>query len=157
MYESSEAAWIDMPNYSPMDHNGAWEVSPEQYVSAFNLAPASCTGRCEAGGVARVWVAPHNGTISIRGRVLNARGGNGVNAVVNLVSGRNVSQIWPLSGGRQFVAGTNQLGFITDTDRVSVAAGDMIRFEIHANGQSADGTASWTPSVGYVDFPAYID
>jgi hypothetical protein len=156
MFESSESTWSNMPRYSPVDNNGAWEVSPAQYVSAFDLAPAGCTGSCDTGGVARVWVAPQRGTISIRGRVLksDASGGSGVYAAINLVSGQNVTQIWPASRGTQFIRGKDQAGYSTDVDNVSVAPGDMIRFEVNANGESAHDAISWTPSVAYTSAPA---
>ncbi len=151
MYESSDSTWINIPRYSPTDHNGAWEVNPGQFVSAFELAPAAGTDNANTGGVARVWVAPRAGTISIRGHVLksNANGGAGVYAVVNLVSGKNVTQIWPASGARQLIAGNDQAGYATDVKSVSVAAGDQIRFEVTAIGDSAHDTVSWTPSVAY--------
>ncbi len=69
---------------------------------------------------------------------------------VNLVSGRNVTQIWPSQGGRQLIAGTDQVGYATNVDNVQVAAGDSIRFEVHASGETSNGLLSWTPSVGYV-------
>ncbi len=151
MFEPSDSTWTNMPRYSPADYNGAWEVSPAQYVSAFNLAPASCTGSCNTGGVARVWTAPHGGTISIRGRVLKSDtgGGDGVYAVINLVSERNVTRIWPASSGKQRIAGTDQEGYVTDLNGVSVASGDQIRFEVSAAGDNSYDTVSWTPSVGY--------
>jgi len=80
----------------------------------------------------------------------DARGGNGVYAAINLVSGRNVTQIWPPSNARQLIAGTDQVGYSTNADNISVAPGDVIRFEITANGDNAHDTASWTPSVAYV-------
>ena len=152
MYQTSESTWANLPHYSRTHENGAWRASESQYVSAFNLAPASCDGNCNKGGVARVWTAPRRGTISIRGRVLksDARGGNGVYAAINLVSGRNVTQIWPPSNGKQFIAGTDQVGYSTNADNISVAPGDVIRFEITANGDNSHDTASWTPSVAYV-------
>ncbi len=131
MYETSDSTWTNIPKFSPRDYNGAWEVSPAQYVSAFNLAPARSGGNWDTGGVARAWVAPRRGTISLRGRVLksDARGGTGVYAVINLVSGRNVTQI---------------------VNNISVSPGDTIRFEITANGNNSYDTVSWTPSVAYV-------
>ncbi len=156
MYERSESAWANIPGYSSLEYNGTWEVSPNQYVNAFNLAPASCTGACDTGGVARVWVAPRRGTINIRGHVLksDSRGGSGVYAVINLVSGRNVTQIWPASGGKQLVAGSDRVGYATDVDSVSVAPGDMIRFEVNANGDNSHDTTSWTPSIAYTSLSA---
>ena len=157
LYEPSESTWTNMPVFSTTDYNGAWEVSPAQYVSAFNLAPASCSGSCDTGGVARAWVAPRDGTVSIRGQVLKSdeRGGSGVDAVIHLVSGRTVTQIWPASGGKQLIAGTDHVGFATDADNVQVSAGDMIRFEVTANGDNSHDTVSWTPSVAYVASRAF--
>lgn len=152
LYESSDSTWSEMPRFSATNSNGAWEVSPTQYISAFNMVPASCTGGCNSGGVARAWVAPRRGIISIRGRVLKSDGGggNGVFASVNLVSGRTTTQIWPAPSGRQFVAASDQIGYATDIDNILVNAGDIIRFEVHANGENAYDTVSWTPSLAYV-------
>ncbi|HEY2467104.1 MAG TPA: hypothetical protein VGI45_04565 [Terracidiphilus sp.] len=153
MYEVSPAHWTDIQGYSPSDYNGAWEVSPEQYVSAFALVPASCDAPCNTGGVARVWVAPYSGTVDIRGRVLksDAQGGTGVFAQINLVSGRNVSHLWPSTlGRRQSIAGTDQVGYPANVNNIEVRAGDMIRFEVNANGQNFYDTVSWTPSVAYI-------
>jgi hypothetical protein len=36
-------------------------------------------------------------------------------------------------------------------DSIHVAQGDVVRFEVHANGDNAHDDVSWTPSVGYVD------
>jgi hypothetical protein len=152
MYQAHDSMWAEMPNYSAELHNGAWQGEGGQSVSAFNLAPARCTGTCSTGGVARAWVAPQSGTVSIRGRVLNAegQGGTGAYAAINLVSGKNVTQIWPAPGSRQLLANSNVAGFETDLDSVAVNAGDMIRFEIHGNGDGANQRVSWTPSVGYI-------
>jgi hypothetical protein len=152
MYESSGSTWTNIPRFTPVHDNGAWEMSPTQYVSAFNLAPAGCAGSCDTGGVARVWVAPYRGTVSVRGRVLksDARGGDGVYAVINLVSGRNVTQIWPATGGKQLVGGADRVGYATNLDNISVAPGDMIRFEVSAKGDNSYDATSWTPSVAYV-------
>ena len=152
LYQSADSTWNELPRYSATVENGAWMKSVGQFVSAFNLQPASCTGNCTTGGVARAWVAPRTGTISIRGHVLKAdsRGGNGVHASINLLSSRGTAQIWPESGGRQLIAGSDQAGYGTDIDSIRVNAGDVLRFEVHANGDSSNDEVSWTPSVGYV-------
>jgi hypothetical protein len=105
--------------------------------------------------VARVWVAPHDGRVDVRGQVLksDAGGGAGVDAAINLVSGRNVVHLWPANGSIQFIAGDDQLGQATDVSNISVHAGDMIRFEVTAVGQNLYDTVSWTPSVAYVSPP----
>ena len=152
MYETSSSTWADLPLYSPTDYNGAWEVSSAQYVSAFALAPASCGTNCNTGGVARVWVAPHDGSVDIRGRILksDARGGAGVYAEINLVSGQKVNRLWPAVDGVQFIDGGDQLGYATDVSGIAVRAGEMIRFEVTANGENFYDTVSWTPSIAYV-------
>jgi hypothetical protein len=151
LYESSQATWAEMPHYSASDNNGAWETSPAQYVSAFNMAPGNCTGSCDGSGVARVWVAKNPGAISIRGHALSSSGQGGEMMVaINLVSGRGVMQIWPSQGGGKSIAGADQVGYATNVDNVQVAAGDSIRFEVHASGKTSNGALSWTPSVGYV-------
>jgi hypothetical protein len=153
LYESSVSNWSDLPQYSATLENGAWLKGDSQFVSAFNLLPASCSGACTTGGVARAWAAPRAGTVSIRGRVLKSdpRGGNGAQASVNLVSLRGVTQVWPPAGGRQLIASTDQTGYATDVDAIRVAQGDVLRFEVHANGDNARDSVSWTPSIGYVD------
>lgn len=150
-YETANGTWADMPRYAATDNNGAWEAGTSQYVSAFNMAAAVCTGNCNS-GVARAWVAPHAGTVSIRGRVLKSNGqsGTGMKAAVNFVSGRNTISLWPGQGGKQLIAGTDQSGYATDVDNVQVAAGDVIRFEVHGSEDSANDVVSWTPSIGYV-------
>jgi hypothetical protein len=152
LYESGDSTWNDMRQYSASLENGAWLKGNTQYVSAFNLQPASCSGRCTTGGVARAWVAPHDGTVSIRGHVLklHAQGGNGTTASISLVSLRGETQIWPATTGRQLIAAGNQAGYGTDVDAIHVSEGDVLRFEVHANGDSTDDEVSWTPSVGYV-------
>jgi hypothetical protein len=151
-YQSSGSSWSDLPEYSSTLENGTWMKSEQQYVSAFNLLPASCSGGCNSGGVARAWVAPRAGTISIRGRVLktNTRGG-GVHASINLVTSGGVTQIWPAAGGTQLIGASDQAGYATDVDTIQVAQGDVVRFEVHANGDNAHDSVSWTPSVGYVE------
>ncbi len=155
MYEARGATWTEMPRYSAGDNYAAWETSPARYVSAFTMAPGNCTGSCDGSGVARVWVATTPGVVSIRGHALDSDGDAGMTLAVNLVSGRNVTQIWPSQGGRQLIAGTDQAGYATDVDDIQVAAGDAIRFEVHASSEASNGFVSWTPSVGYVARKTY--
>lgn len=154
MYEPAESNWTNMPDFSSTDFNGAWEVNPKQYISAFNMAPAGCkNGSCTGGGVARVWVAPYRGIVKIRGRVLasDTRVGSGVNAVINLVSGKNVTQIWPAPSGHQQLVAADQVGYATNVEEVEVVPGEMIRFEVRSNGENSANAVSWTPSVAYVN------
>jgi hypothetical protein len=152
MYQPSDSAWTNIPHFSGNGYKASWQVSPGQFVSAFDLAPASGPAARETGGVARVWSAPTRGAISIRGHVLKSdtRGGSGVYAAIKLVSASGVTQIWPATGGKQLLAGNDTAGYATNVNYVSVAPGDQIRFEVSANGDNAHDTVSWTPSVGYI-------
>ena len=153
LYQAGDASWKQMPQYSATLEHGAWMESEAQYVSAFNLLPAGCSGGCTTGGVARAWVAPRTGTVSIRGWVLMQDGatGAGAHASINLVSAHGVTQIWPATGGRQLVAAGDEAGVGTDVDSIHVEQGDVVRFEVHAKGENAHNAVSWTPSVGYVE------
>jgi hypothetical protein len=155
LYQSADSAWSEMPRYSSGIENGAWQGADGQHVSAFNLAPAACKKSCSTSGVARAWVAPHAGTVSVRGALLktDGSGGAGVNAVINLVSGRSVTQIWPGSRGKQMAGQTGQAGYESDLDNIQVSEGDMIRFEVHGTADKTPDIVSWTPSIGYVDRP----
>jgi hypothetical protein len=151
LYLTPDSTWVEMPHYVATD-NGAWQANPGQYVSAFTMAAGSCKAGCEASGVSRAWVAPFSGTISVRGFVVAAGGesGTSVTAAVNLVSGRNVTPIWPSQGGRRMIAASDQSGLATDADNVQVAAGDTIRFEVFGKSDGVNDAVSWTPSIGYV-------
>ena len=153
LYQTGESSWSEMSRYSATLEHGAWMRSDRQYVSAFDMVPASCSGGCTTGGVARAWVAPRAGTVSIRGRVLMADGesSRGVFANISVASTHGVAQIWPATPERQLLTPANEAGFGTDVDSIHVEAGDVIRFEVRANGDSAHEAVSWTPSVGYVD------
>jgi hypothetical protein len=152
MYELADSTWSDMTLYSGSVANGAWRTADRGYVSAFYLAPAPCTGSCKSGGVARAWVAPHAGIVSIRGVVLQADGnGSRVNAAIKHVSGHNVTQIWPSTGEGQLINGSDQLGHEANADDIQVSEGDVIRFEVYGSGDHASEAVSWTPSIGYID------
>ncbi|HEY2466799.1 MAG TPA: hypothetical protein VGI45_03005 [Terracidiphilus sp.] len=154
MYERGDSGWTEITDFSSTDFNGAWEVSPTQYISAFTMAPTNCKGNsCVPGGVARAWVAPYRGTVRIRGRVLasNNQPGAAINAVINLVSGKNVTQIWPVPSGRQQVTAADQRGYATNVDQVQVVPGEMIRFEVRSNGSNSANGVSWSPAIGYIE------
>lgn len=152
MYEAPDSTWKNLPHYASSTDNGAWMAPGGEYVSAFNLKPGACTHPCSAGAVARVWVAPHAGIVSIRGRVLKSDAhGHGVITSISRVSGTTVYPLWPASSGPQLIAGDDHTGYATDLDEIHVEEGDMIRFEVHATGDSSHDVVSWTPSVGYVN------
>jgi hypothetical protein len=123
--------------------NGWWGTSAG-YVSRFDQLPtASSTAY-----VARTWTAPKAGTVSLRGRVFkNDTTGDGVRARIT----HNGTKIWPTAGSTQSISAADRTGVATDVDNISVAAGDVIRFEVNAGASGANGgdLTSWAPGIGY--------
>jgi hypothetical protein len=108
---------------------------------------------------ARVWTAPHDGVVNVRGLVFKAdrTGGDGVLASIT----KNGTQVWPVTGGAQAVAYNNLSGYETNLDQLAVTAGDVIRFQV-TPGSSGDNTydqTSWAPSIAYAgrEFPTAGD
>ncbi|MBB6672251.1 hypothetical protein [Cohnella nanjingensis] len=144
--------WTDLT----YDANNRWWYQNSTYpwlqrVEKFEMHP----GNCSACDVARVWVAPASGTVSIRGRVFkwDTGGGDGITARINKVSGASTTQLWPASGAYA-IGATDQVGVDTDLDNIAVSAGDMIRFEIGSgpNGDESYDETSWVPIVAYRSF-----
>ena len=137
----SSNSWQDINPYDST--NQRW--GSNGYVSQFDTLPDTCT----ACWIARDWVAPSTGTISLRGRALknDTSGGDGVQVRIT----KNGTQIWPTSGGAQAIGATDQVGYATDLDNIAVAAGDSIRFEVNngGNGDPSHDAVSWAPSVAY--------
>ncbi len=109
------------------------------YVSRFDLLPDSC-GSC---WIARVWTAPKAGTVSLRGRAFknDLSGGDGVQVRIS----KNSSAIY----NARNLAYNDGSGVDTNLDGVTVAAGDVLRFEVNANSNASGDLTSWTPVVAY--------
>jgi hypothetical protein len=136
--------------YSPLSYNaatGKW-TSPSDAsleLTQFDIHP----GTSSSTWAARAWTAPNAGTVSLRGRILksdNAAGGNGVLARIT----KNGAVIWPAAGGSTTIAaGDEYTGVNAAMDALSVAAGDVIRFEVANNGNNIYDLTSWAPTVAY--------
>ena len=117
-------------------------------ITPFDFQPPPCA-TC---AVARAWVAPHAGTIAVRGWALkNALGGDGV--MLRITQDR--TQVWPREQGWCNLDGNDGNGLATYLDDLTVEQGDTIRFEVAA-GSSSDNTAdllSWSPTVAYTNIP----
>jgi hypothetical protein len=136
--------------YSPLSYSattGKWTAPSDASLelSRFEIHP----GANSATWAARSWVAPNAGTVSLRGRILksdNAAGGNGVLARIT----KNGAVIWPAAGGSAVVAaGDEYNGVDASMDSLSVASGDVIRFEVANNGNNVHDLTSWVPTIAY--------
>ena len=140
-YQSYNGSSWSNPSY---DSANGWWGSSSGYLNRFESLPNNTAGNW----FAHSWTAPKSGTVSIRGRVLKTiAGGDGVSVKIT----RNGTQIWPTSGGAQSLGASDQTGYATDLDSITVASGDVIRFEANDGGGSDNSSdlTSWNPSVGY--------
>ena len=136
-YSGFGSTWTDMPSYDSA--NARWAGASGSSVGAFVLTPGATSSQW----VAREWIAPHAGTVSIRGRVfMDDTSGPGSSVLIE----RNSAVVWPATGTYATISGTDVAGVNSDVT-LTVAAGDVIRFVVYGS-SSASGT-SWTPSVDY--------
>ena len=130
--------WTDIASYSGSGYLGMreWHDTSGGYVwpGAQHPGPGNAT--------ARAWTAPRAGTVDISGRAAKMNtAGNGV--IVKIT--KNGTPIW----GARTIAGSDTTGIATNVSGVSVAAGDVIRFEIANNGDWTSDATSWDPTVAY--------
>lgn len=143
------SSWSDMTTYTAATNT--WSGRGGSYLNAFELLPGS--GQTNDAWVAREWVAPSAGTIVVHGRAFMDDIGDGGDGVQVLIELNGVAQ-WPANPTYltyQSIAAADQSGYSTDVT-LSVNAGDVIRFVVHA-GPAFDNTGdltSWSPSISYV-------
>ncbi|MCK2245184.1 MULTISPECIES: hypothetical protein [unclassified Crossiella] len=127
----------------PFDQvSGQYRGTGGAAVERFTQTPPDCAG-C---WTARTWTAPKAGTISLRSRALKAEaGGDGVRVRLT-VNGRELVQ-------RQ-VGPADLHGVELNADRLVVAPGDVLRFEVNPDGSSTADRTSWAPALGYLAEPS---
>lgn len=112
--------------------SNAWVAPEGGSISQFTMDPG-------AGSVARVWTAPFNGQLSVRGLAIwNQSDDGAVDIRRNGISLPRSADRSPLPGGLT--------GLSTSLDDISVKAGDTLEFV--ATGATR---ISWTPAIGYID------
>lgn len=133
--------WEDIQTYHDADWASSgpyWhDLDTAGYVSARRLQPGSDRD------VARVWVAPQDGTVDISGHVAKTAAGNlGIGGDgVDITITRNDTVLW----GPTHLAGDDTVGLDTELNDVSVAAGDLIRFQV-SRGEAND---AWNDVVDW--------
>lgn len=140
-YSGTGSSWLDMPMYSTSA--AQWTASSGSSIDAFVLNPGATASQW----VSREWVAPHAGTVVIRGRVFkDASSGTATSVLIE----HNGVFVWPTSGGGSYasISGSDLSGVSADITQ-TVAAGDVFRFVVDGGGASSGAATSWTPSIDY--------
>ncbi|MHB9032737.1 MAG: hypothetical protein ACYC6L_06790 [Anaerolineae bacterium] len=131
--------WQDLPYYDT--EREVWTYAPKDplvWISRFEQFSA------EPGTwVARAWVALDPGQVSIRGRALKTNAGG---AKVKVAITLNGKAIWNVDE----CEAKEREGYETVLDGITVAKGDVLRFEASGPaGYLADGV-SWAPTIAYI-------
>lgn len=133
--------WENIGSYNPSAR--AWsepwfgvEINRFETVVGINSAVA-----------ARVFSAPTDGIVSIRGRaMLSNLNGDGTNIRITL----NDNVIWPTTNSFHSITGGDQIGIETFLDNISVKANDLIRFEVFNDvDDNLRDVVSWIPTITY--------
>jgi Right handed beta helix region len=138
-YSGTGSSWTDMPTYSST--TAQWTASSASSIDAFVLNPGATASQW----VAREWIAPHVGTVVIRGRVFkDDTSGPATSVLIE----RNGTSIWPTGGGYTTISGSDTSGANAGIT-LTVATGDVIRFVVYGAGVSTGTATSWTPAIDY--------
>lgn len=133
-------SWSDLPQYGSATADGpGWNdgggIGP-RVVTRTALRPGA------VGGAARTWTAPRAGVVDLTGVPAKLEtSGDGV--VVKVTKNGTT-----IAGPRTIAAG-DTTGSAFGATGVTVAQGDLIRFEIAANGTWAGDLTRWDPTVRY--------
>ncbi|MHB9034034.1 MAG: hypothetical protein ACYC6L_13425 [Anaerolineae bacterium] len=130
-------AWTNLEQLA----DGKWSnlAGPlKAWISRFEL----CTLQADL-AVARSWQAPRAGKVSVRASALKSYP-TGANAEVQLTL--NDAVIW---GPQTCVPGKLE-DVECHLDGVTVAAGDMLRFEVRGAAADARDAVSWAPTIAYL-------
>lgn len=150
IYESS-----DNGRFTPLNYvSGAkrWQsdgTNAPPRIDAWNMQPGGGTSL-----VARSWVAPKPGVVTIRGYAVSYMGGDGAGVqVVHESKKPDGTASTTVEFPRQLITPGPDHGVSTTVRRLEVAAGDKVHFLVDAGdaGDNSNDVVSWTPSVAYID------
>jgi len=94
--------------------------------------------------ISRTWTAPSNGTVVVRGHVMQLDPPGGVGANVRIT--RNGVVLWSANDATK----ASGAGVDANLNSLVVQKGDVLRFEVSSGGSSAIGPTSWEPTVAYI-------
>jgi len=129
--------WRDLVRFS--DERRAWLADGNAWISSMEL----CTTDPDI-AVARTWRAERAGTVAIRGHALKTYH-TGADATVQITLNDRV--IW----GPRRLAASDREGVEGHLDGLTVAAGDLIRFEVQDAAANPADAVSWAPTIAYVE------
>jgi hypothetical protein len=126
-------------NWSTAGYEGRWTGSGLARIGRIWMQPGRDVD------VARVFIAPADGTLSVVGDIRKdptSRDGNAVDARILL----NSHQIWPVQGWQE-ISPYYEHGTPLQLDGLAVKAGDALRFVIRHTGTGEAEPVIWDPTV----------
>jgi hypothetical protein len=135
-YEGLRLFW---ESFAFKKRDGRWTGSGLAQIGRIWMQPGA------ASDVARVFVAPASGTLSIVSDIRkdpSARNGNSVGARVLL----NDRQLWPATGWQQISPEYENVTSL-HLDAVTVKAGDVVRFVVQHTGSGEADPVIWDPTI----------
>lgn len=144
--KQSGASWVNITTYSASGYQGQrqWhDGTSSGYVWPGRIHPGT------SGDTALSWTAPRPGTIDISGRAAYPAApfppgdpaGDGVTVEIT----KNGSTIF----GPAYIAGNDTVGVQTDVRYLTVASGDVIRFQVNRNSTFDSDSTAWDPTITY--------
>ncbi|MHB1484835.1 MAG: LamG domain-containing protein [Saccharofermentanales bacterium] len=111
-------------------------------VSPFETLPDAVSSH----STARVYVAPYPGIVNISGWAYLPYNNSGTDGVRIKIT-KNGSTIW----GTNTISGTDAAGIAANISDVTLAAGDIIRFQVDcgSNNNNSSDNVSWIPTIAY--------
>lgn len=136
----SGSSWADISGYTTSGYQGQrqWHDSTASgYVWPGRIHPGT------SNDTALAWTAPRPGTIDITAHASKAPDPQGDGVVVRITN--NGTTIF----GPTYIAGNNSMGIDTNIGYLTVATGDVIRFQINRNGTYDSDSTAWDPTIRY--------
>ncbi len=131
--------WQDIQTYTDYGYQGQrqWHDDTGGFVWPGRMHPGP------SNDTALAWAASEAATVDVTGRVSKAPDPRGNGVVVRIT--KNEEPIW----GPTTIEGSDTVGVDANISAVDVAPGDILRFELNANGDWASDATAWDPRISY--------
>jgi hypothetical protein len=143
-YKDTTGSWVNLPYYD--GSKCSWGInsgSIGQSVTAFELT----TGEGANPDIARAFVVPALGNITVRGHILMPQA-NGATTKARIT--KNGIKIWPVSSSA-YQTISDIVGVDSFLDDIAVMKGDLIQFEVINGSVGSNAIVGWTPTIAYTN------